>query len=453
MSPLTVTPVVGPVYSIRQRLARRVAVQVGIALALMVLIIYASAAWLMERKQAVEQAQKMAVIQTIVREAAQAGGEPRVQSTLALVAQRRPSTRLEVLRADGSVFYRDPDEAPWRLSAHQRSDHFAMDVSAQGGGVLSATLTVDTEQDTGLMRGLAWTLLLVPLLGAALVGAGTAWRVRRELQPLKRLADQTAQISAQRLGARLALTEVAEELAPWLTQFNALMDRLEAAVAQLEAFNADVAHELRTPLAALIGHTEVALSRERPALELRETMGQSLVELQQLSAMVGDMLFLAQADRGALARRGPLQSLNALAQRVADYHEFTLEDMGLRAQVQGDAQVQVDEALVQRALSNLLANATRYGQRGSRVVVRIEAAGSHGEVSLCVENQGAPIDAQALPRLFDRFYRADAARQDSSQHHGLGLAIVAAVARMHGGQTWASSEAGYTRVGLVLAVR
>jgi two-component system heavy metal sensor histidine kinase CusS len=436
-------------YSISGRLARRVALLVGAALTVIVALIYAVTAWLMQHKQATERAQKIEVIGVVAQDAALQGGSAQVLRTLAATAQRRPGTRLEVRHADGRVFYADPDEAPFRLGDNERREPFTIDLSAFGGERLAATLAIDCVHDSRMMTSLAWFLFFVPLVGGGVVGAGTAWRVRHDLQPLQQLAQQTQRISAERLEQRLALPGAAAELQPWIGQFNALMDRLQAAIAQLDAFNADVAHEMRTPIAALMGHIEVALSRERSAGELRETMALSLEELQKLSALVDDMLFLSHADRGARARRGAPRSLRALAEQVVDYHEFTLEDAGVGASVAGEAQAAVDDALIQRALSNLLANAARYAQKGSTVAVRIEPrAGDSARV--VVENRGATIEPQLLPRLFDRFFRADLARSACQQHHGLGLAIVAAVARMHGGCTFAESADGLTRIGFEL---
>jgi two-component system heavy metal sensor histidine kinase CusS len=230
------------------------------------------------------------------------------------------------------------------------------------------------------------------------------------------------------------------------------MDRLQQAYMQLEAFNADVAHELRTPLANLIGQTELALSRERSSEALRETLASNLEETQRLSALVKDMLFLSQADRGAMARRGAAVSLAALAAEVAEFHEATLDEAGLALRIEGDARVAVDEPLFKRAVSNLIGNATRYAVHGSTVVVAI-AADTAEQVRVTVENAGAEIARDHLPRLFDRFFRGDASRccEGEEQHHGLGLAIVAAIARMHAGRTLAESQSGRTRVGFTLA--
>ena len=296
-------------------------------------------------------------------------------------------------------------------------------------------------------------LLVVTLSAGVVVALGAGWFVRRSLRPMNLLAAQTRAISPQHLHQRLALTDPAEELSPWIEQFNALMDRLQQAYGQLEAFNADVAHELRTPLATLIGETEVALSRERSPETLRETLQSNLEEMQRLSALVNDMLFLSQADRGVTARRGAPLSLAHLAAQVSEFHEATLEDAGLALRIEGDATLPMDEPLVKRALSNLLGNATRFAEPGSTVVIAIAPATEARQVQLVVSNRGAAIAAHHLPRLFDRFFRVDSARcSEDGQHHGLGLAIVAAIARMHAGHTLAESSSGTTRVGFTLAV-
>ena len=160
-------------------------------------------------------------------------------------------------------------------------------------------------------------------------------------------------------------------------------------------------------------------------------------------------LFLSQADRGATARRGPTASLAALAAQVVEFHEALIEEAGLTVRIEGDAQAAVDEPLVKRALANLLGNAIRFAQRGSCVAVCI-APDAAEQVRVEVRNAGEPIAPQHLERLFDRFFRVDAARPDSQSHHGLGLAIVAAIARMHAGRPLAASEGGSTRVGFTL---
>ncbi|ENO87885.1 heavy metal sensor signal transduction histidine kinase [Thauera linaloolentis 47Lol = DSM 12138] len=227
-----------------------------------------------------------------------------------------------------------------------------------------------------------------------------------------------------------------------------MLARLDGAYRQLEGFNADVAHELRTPLASLIGETELALHRERGITELKEVLGSNLEDLQRLASLVNDMLFLSRADRGERARRSLVRSLAALAAEVVDFHEAALHEAGVGARVQGDAEGEFDSALLRRALSNLLANATRFAQRGTVIDIDI-APDATGSVRLSVSNSGPAIPAEHLPRIFERFYRADRAREHGKDNHGLGLAIVAAIARMHGGTAFAHSRSR-TSVGISL---
>jgi len=329
-----------------------------------------------------------------------------------------------------------------------RELRFSMPMPEAGGAGVQATLSLDIRDDQRLLHRLGLTLLAAALAGSAVVSAGGFVLVRLGLRPVRDLADQTARLAADTLHRRLDGSAQPEELEPLIGKFNALLGRLAQAYEQLEGFNADVAHELCTPLASLIAGTELALRRARTADELHEVLGGQLEDLQRMAGIVQDMLFLSQADRGASARREPVGSLAALAAQVADYHEAALIEAGLGLAVVGDAAGDFDIPLLRRALSNLMSNATRYAQSGS--VVRIEISTVDLAVDLWVVNQGIDIAPEDLPRLFDRFFRADRSRADARRNHGLGLAIVAAIARMHGGRPLARSGGGETAIGLQL---
>lgn len=221
-------------------------------------------------------------------------------------------------------------------------------------------------------------------------------------------------------------------------------------MARLEGFSANVAHELRTPLATLITGTELSLREGGLPPPAQERLGANLEELRRLSGIVDDMLFLAQARGGQRARREPVDSLALLAREVASFHEAAIDEAGLTLRVDGDGGGDFDAPLLRRALSNLIDNAARYATPGSAIRVGIEALG-RGRMRLSVLNEGAEIPPDRLPRLFDRFYRADAPRERPGEHHGLGLSIVAAIARMHGGAPFARSGPGGTRIGLTLS--
>ena len=139
-----------------------------------------------------------------------------------------------------------------------------------------------------------------------------------------------------------------------------------------------------------------------------------------MAGIVNDMLFLSHANSGAEARREPVASLAALAQDVAEYHDAAIAEADLRLAVEGDASGDFDASLLKRALSNLLGNATRYASPQSTVRISIDRP-DNGSIRLAVINQGQEIAAADLLRLFDRFYRVDAARPHASVNHGLGL--------------------------------
>jgi two-component system, OmpR family, heavy metal sensor histidine kinase CusS len=436
--------------SIGRRLSLRLALLTMAIVGLIFWGVWNAVAMVLISKHQQETELRSGAIVKMLTASAAGGDENAIRAKIESYAAMRAGTRLELARADGTIVWRDPDIAAHTMSEHVRSNRFTIDAPRVAGGKLEGSFSVDFAEDAKVGDMWAAVLVAATLASGALVALGAWWQVRRELRPLHALAQQTQRISADRLDQRLALPGAADELRPWIGQFNALMDRLQAAIEQLDAFNADVAHEMRTPIAALMGHIEVALSRERPNAELRDTMALSLEELQKLSSLIDDMLFLSHADRGARARRGAPRSLRALAEQVIEYHEITLEEAGVGVAVIGDAQAAVDDGLIRRALSNLLANAARYADKGSTVQVRVEPQAGTDNARVVVENRGAPIEPQLLPRLFDRFFRADRARTGCEQHHGLGLAIVAAVARMHGGRTLAESADGVTRIGFEL---
>ncbi|MGE0348753.1 heavy metal sensor histidine kinase [Hydrogenophaga sp.] len=435
-------------YSIGRRLSLLLAIQTVIGLGVLLAVIYGATTMLFSAKHDEELRSYSTVLVDVAREADAHGGEDEVRAKMAWIAERRPGTFVQLLRPDGSTFYRDAVTTFDVTKASSRGMDFNVPLSS--GEVLQGRLVLDCSRDAETAKRMALLLVGAVLAGAALVGWGTFWRVRCSLRPLLDLAGQTKAIDARRMGQRLSLAEPVEELQPLIDQFNGLMHRVERTYAQLEGFNADVAHELRTPLANLIGHTEVALSRERSVTELEETLHSNLEELHRMAAIVNDMLFLAQADRGVKARRGAPVSLAELVQQVVEFHEAPMEERSLSVSVEGDARLPVDEPLIKRALSNLLGNAIRYADANSRLCVRITDT-AHGGARLWVENTGPSIEPEHLPRLFDRFFRADAARCEMEKpHHGLGLSIVAAIARMHDGAPMAESSAGTTRVGFTL---
>jgi len=435
--------------SLGRRLSYWLALQSLAGLVVVCAVVYGATRLGFQARQSGELVQKQAQLRHLLAESSHEGDVATLKHKLDDFFVGHPDIALALTRADGSEFYRRSTPTP---IGDVRVARFALPAPAPEQGSLDAVLALDIREDAALLRRIGLTLAVAALAGTLLVSAGGFLLVRLGLRPLRDLVNQTRRLAADTLHRRLDGSAQPGELEPLIAQFNELLSRLELAYAQLEGFNADVAHELCTPLATLIGSTELALRKARDADELREVLGSNLEELQRVAGIVHDMLFLSQADRGASARRVPTPSLAALARQVSNYHEAALVEAGLALEIVGDAEGSFDIPLLQRALSNLIGNATRYAQRGT--TVRVEITGEpNGEVVLKVVNRGATIGPDDLPRLFDRFYRGDAARSHADRNHGLGLSIVAAIARMHGGRPLATSSAGTTSIGMILKAR
>ena len=302
-----------------------------------------------------------------------------------------------------------------------------------------------------LLRSHLATLVLICALGVASTVLLSWFAIGRCLRPVSRLSAEASDITPSSMGRRLTMTPEGTELTGLVRAFNHALDRLEDAYAQLQAFNANVAHELRTPLASLITGTQVTLSSPRSRDELREVLISNLEELQLLNALVNDMLFLSRADRGDRAEGLEEVVLGAEADKAIRYCDALLQEAGVVAERSGDAAAVCNPPLVLRALVNLLTNAIRHTRAGDTIRVLIEP--DHGLVALSVLNPELEIPTQVRAQMFDRFYRADTSRSRRQAGHGLGLAIVAAVARMHGGTVFVERIGQANRVGLRLPAR
>lgn len=294
------------------------------------------------------------------------------------------------------------------------------------------------------------TALVALGLGAVLVVAVAGyWIARVGLQPVKQLSREAQALRPKTLSQRLQSEALPVELSALAEAFNGALGRLEEAYGQLESFNADVAHELRTPLANLIGSTQVALSRQRSAGEFQEVLQANLEDLERVRSIVNDMLFLARADRGEVATGLVLTPVAQEVRKTIEFFEFVLDETRTQVSIEGDvlADARLESALFRRAMSNLLQNAIEHTKPGAGITVTLRE--ETAVTWITVSNPGAAIDEQHLQHLFDRFYRVDAARNDGGEHHGhgLGLAIVKAVASMHGGQVCTSSVDGVNTFG------
>ncbi|AEY00754.1 heavy metal sensor histidine kinase [Oceanimonas sp. GK1] len=281
--------------------------------------------------------------------------------------------------------------------------------------------------------------LLLALAGGALMAFALGWLVsRRGLAPVRRLAAQAGAIEVRRLHRRLNTRALPDELRELGESLNHMLARLEDGFGRLSRFSEDLAHEIRTPLSNLMGHTEHSLRRPRSTEEYETLLASQLEEYQRLARMVDSMLFLARTEQPQAQIRLTSISLPSLVAQLCDYFEGMAEEASMALVNRTEGEVRADEELLRRALANLLANALRYGVPGQPIT--ISSGRTEKGVFLSVHNMGPAIASEHLPRLFDRFYRCDPSRTQGGDTGGLGLSIVDSIMQLHGGEVSVHSD-------------
>ena len=289
-------------------------------------------------------------------------------------------------------------------------------------------------------RSTLWAFIVFAAISSGILG----WfAVRQGLRPLQAIKLKAEGITAKRLDARLPVEAVPDELADLARTLNAMFSRLENSFRRLSDFSSDLAHEFRTPVSNLLTQTQVTLSQARSESEYREVLASNIDEFERLSRMIADMLFIAKADEGQIVpTREPLE-LSTLITGIADFHRLAADEKNVTLTCDGVGNIAGDSLMIRRAFSNLLSNAIRHTPSGGWVRLTIGKK-TRGRITIDVANSGETIPAERLPRLFDRFYRAEASRTGGGAQSGLGLAIVKSIIDAHDGQIDASSSNGIT---------
>lgn len=333
-----------------------------------------------------------------------------------------------------------PTTVRWRSTDGTRLVGLKGTLQTADGQAVSFHLSIDRKNDVTLITDFAKAALLaIPIL-LILMAAG-AWVIARmALRPLRRFHTLAASVGSTSLSQRLRVSGLPDELAELATQFNDMLHRIDADYARLQEFSGNVAHEMRTPVATLLGRSQVALSQARHPDELRQVLEANIDEMERLARLIADMLLIASADAQKSATNLQPSSLADIAQSVVDFLSFIAEEKELSITLTGDATVKIDRLLVQRAITNLLSNAIRHATVNTTINVNISAASTGATLS--VTNFGHGIATGHLDRIFERFYRVDSGRARGDGGTGLGLAIVRSIMSMHHGQVAVQSVPG-----------
>ncbi|MDX2181753.1 MAG: heavy metal sensor histidine kinase [Bryobacteraceae bacterium] len=276
------------------------------------------------------------------------------------------------------------------------------------------------------------------ILASALLG----WFVsKRALTPLTELARSTEAISSSNLNVRLPSRGAGDELDHLVATFNRMVGRLEESFRQTRQFSTDVSHELRTPLTVIRGQLEVAMMTANSTEQYREAILQALDGVERLSNTVRALLHLSQAESGQLTLQKTGVDLRSMAADMCEQFRVLAEAGRVSLETRlSDCVVEADRLQMERLLSNLLSNAIKYTPAGGEVRVEVARRGPEAEIVVADTGQGIP--EEALPHIFDRFYRVPQAAADPEKGLGLGLSFVAWIVRAHGGRIDVQSALG-----------
>lgn len=313
---------------------------------------------------------------------------------------------------------------------------------AFGGSMYAIAVSVEAEEDEPLAEkeheladsrrrlGIALAIALPLAIGLAVVGSMLL--ARRAFRSLEEVIRVARELEIDHLDARIdVIPNSGAEIEQLAQALNGMLARMERAIGGLRRFTSDAAHELRTPLAALMARIEICLRHPRDVHTLRTTLEESLEELGQLQRLVDGLLMLARADAGGLKPVRQRLDLGELLRHAIDVFEPVALERALSLRLHADRSCTIlaDSMPVRRILVNLLDNACKFTPAGGAIDVRLTVDAAAAQVR--ITDSGPGISAAERGRIFDRFYRSDRVRGESTGF-GLGLAIARELAHSVG---------------------
>lgn len=371
---------------------------------------------------------------------------------------------IRITRADGTIFYAsgtpndgsfNPAEVPVILPSSE--SEYSRKIKLSGGKTL--LLVGVNFQSSGnpsylvefgemldpvetMLRHLFLQLAFGLPLAVFIIAGGGFLLLRRALTPVEQITRAAEQITQHNLSERLPVARTGDELAGLSLSLNRMISRLDDAFQNSKRFVADASHDLRTPLTILRGELESFAEDSQLTFELRERAASMLEEAVHLSKIVEQLFTLSRLDAGEGRTEWTRFDLAELAKTTADQMSLLAEDKGISISCSTGQPMPVegDRVRLKQVVVNLLDNAIKYTPE--KGVIQLRVHGANGHVVLEVSDNGIGIPSEALPFVFERFYRVDKTRSGESESAGLGLSIVKSICIAHGAQVEAESNAG-----------
>lgn len=314
-----------------------------------------------------------------------------------------------------------------------------------GRNVYVRGLTSITDAEESFQITIRFAVILLPIF--TLVAAFLGYQfTRKALIPVKKITDTVRQIRSDAdLSKRVGLTEEQkeskDEIYHLAQTFDGMLEELETVFQREKQFTSDVSHELRTPVSVVLAQCDACLSDETLTDRQREQIELIEKKAREMAGLISSLLLLSRADEGRQKLNKERLNISELTQIIAEEQQMLAEEkqITVSTEITPDIYAEVDESFYIRMLVNLISNAVFYGREGGIVRISLQKQGEY--VIGTVEDNGIGISAHDISHIWERFYRADTSRTDSS-HSGLGLSMVKWIAEAHGGGVSVESREG-----------
>lgn len=459
--------------SLRFRLVLWYALWLGVVFISAGMLVYFGLRHYLERQLAVAQIQRAQRIASLVLRNPSTTDRALAEDITTRFAPEASGRFIRVIKPDGTVTYQssaplDQSFEPAEIPPSARQPGTRKEKLGDGTELVLATVAAGPANaprfliETGEslapalveLRRLLFLLALSFIAVAGMALGGGFLLVRRALRPVEEITRRAELITSRNLSERLPVPTTGDEFEHLSQALNRMITRLDDAFQHNRRFLADASHELRTPLTVLRGELESLVQEKCLAAEYRERLGSTLEEAERLARIVEGLFAIARLDAGEAQAEWARFDLSQLVAATADQMELLAEDKNLKVISAGTRGVWVvgDRARLKQVVVNLLDNAIKYTPGGGEVGLTV--AVQNGKAVLEVTDNGMGIPAEALPHVFERFFRVDKARSRALGGAGLGLPIVKSICTAHGGtvEVHSTSEHGSCfRVELPLA--
>ncbi len=343
---------------------------------------------------------------------------------------------LEVAFSGRTIFEsaKYPKEPPLRL--------ISVPIIYRGNLLYIVQVGTSMESVEQTLNRLLLVLLVTTPVALTVSLAGGWFLAGRALRPVDAITLAAQRIAGGDLTQRLNVPASADEIGRLAATFNNMIARLETSFRQIRQFSSDASHELRTPLTVMKGETELALRRPREAADYTVVLESNLEEIDRMTRIVDELLFLSRADMGEVKMEYLPVNLEILLEDISRQASLLGQERDVQVVLGSVTPIVVrgDELRLRELFLNLVDNAVKYSRRGGTVEVTMTAV--PGFAKIAVTDHGIGIAPGDLNRIFDRFYRTDDARAHTKKGTGLGLSICAWIAESHHGRIEVQSEFG-----------